>query len=270
YKRLITQLGMAIICLAALFGSNFYISRRIVTPLEAAKKTIDAIVDERFDIVIPDTTSNDEVGQILHTTRKLHQESIISLQIKASIESVDACLMIADVKGNLTYINPALKTLFKKYGSEISSKVTFMENSSTIETLRPFLDSKNISTTAAFKTNCKIGSCDFNLNFYPVFNKHRHYLGTVIVWTDLPQELKVQNEVKTLLTNAINGDLSYRIPLDGKEGFMETLCIDMNQLLGVTERTLNAIQSSSEKVFGVIEMINDISFKQTCWRLMPL
>src|SRR5690606_33945041 len=84
----------------------------------------------------------------------------------------------------------------------------------------------------------------------PVTDEQGQRVGYVVEWDDRTEEVRVEREVSDIIRNAVDGDLSGRIPLEGKHGFLLQLSGQMNDLLV-------AISGSVEQVSAVLRALSD-------------
>ncbi|MEI8394489.1 MAG: methyl-accepting chemotaxis protein, partial [Rhodospirillaceae bacterium] len=98
----------------------------------------------------------------------------------------------------------------------------------------------------------KVGRRTFKVIANPVVSRLGIRLGTVVEWQDLTAELAIEDEIKTMVTAAVRGDLSSRVSLEGKTGFFHVISEGINSLAetvaGVAEELagkLNALANGN-------------------------
>jgi len=89
-----------------------------------------------------------------------------------------------------------------------------------------------------FHYQLKKGSRTFDQDVTPVFNLEGAKIGTVVEWHDRTAELAIEDEVDHLVEQAVHGDLSGRINIAGKSGFLEKLSHGLNTLMNSSENFL--------------------------------
>jgi methyl-accepting chemotaxis protein len=94
----------------------------------------------------------------------------------------------------------------------------------------------------------KLGAATLQISANPVFDAGGTRVGTVVQWVDRTQELLTENEVKTMVDLAIDGDLTARIDEKGKDGFFKTLAEGMNRLTGNMADVIRAMSSAAAEV----------------------
>nr|WP_308418748.1 methyl-accepting chemotaxis protein [Leeia aquatica] len=113
---------------------------------------------------------------------------------------------------------------------------------------------------ATYRTKIQVGGRHFALIANPVFGEAGERLGSVVEWSDITQEVAVEQEVDSIIQAAGRGDFSQRIEMQGKAGFFKTLGDGVNRLMETSERGLNDIgQVFSALAQGdlTVKVVND-------------
>ncbi|MBE8436084.1 HAMP domain-containing protein, partial [Leptospira borgpetersenii] len=104
------------------------------------------------------------------------------------------------------------------------------------------------SFTGIHKATIKIGGRTFDLIANPILDSNGKRLGSVVEWSDVTNELAVQEEVEGIVSAAAKGNFTTRISLDSKTGFFLNLSRSLNQLLEVSNRGLNEVVEALERI----------------------
>src|SRR5690606_25121072 len=83
----------------------------------------------------------------------------------------------------------------------------------------------------------------------PVADADGRRIGYVVEWDDRTIEVQVEQEVSDIIVAASRGDLSGRVRLEGKSGFLLQISEQLNGLLA-------AIGTSVEQVSGVLRALS--------------
>ncbi|MBT0963555.1 chemotaxis protein [Denitromonas sp. IR12] len=86
-----------------------------------------------------------------------------------------------------------------------------------------------------------LGGRTFNFSVTPVLDDAGTRLGTAIEWVERTAEVAVEHEVASLLKAASRGDLSQRVPVDDKHGFVRQLSDDLNALMDLIQSGLSDV-----------------------------
>jgi len=169
-------------------------------------------------------------------------QEIENYRIKEALDKVSANLMVADADFNIIYFNKMAGKLFHDAESEIRKDLphfnaqnllgcnidTFHKNPSHQRQMLTALNS-------TFESSLKLGSRTFRIVANPIVTSEGKRLGTVVEWADRTLELSIEDEVQSLVDSALQGDLSNRISLDGKKGFLMRLSKSINNLIDVAD-----------------------------------
>jgi len=187
----------------------------------------------------------DTINYMIRDSQHTAEEA---LRVKAALDNSTANVAIANNEGKIIYLNKAIQQMFEE--SEQSMRAVMPQfNAKTV--LGSSFDHfhKNPghqrellqNLTGLHKTTVRIGDRTFKLAALPVTNEHGQRLGTAVEWIDATQELKVEAEVRDIVTAAQNGDFSKRINLADKEGFMRELSDGINHLVETSDRGLQEV-----------------------------
>lgn len=171
-----------------------------------------------------------------------------NLRIKNALDNVTTNVMIADGDRNIIYANNALVKMLTRAQDNIRKDLPHFDVSKVLgqnidifhknpEHQKGMLE----RLTGTHKAQIGVGGNIFSLTVNPINNEEGERVGTVVEWNDRTAEVAVENEVNDIVQNAANGDLSGRLSLDGKEGFLAGLSTGLNTLLDANEDAFNAL-----------------------------
>jgi methyl-accepting chemotaxis protein len=95
--------------------------------------------------------------------------------------------------------------------------------------------------TSTVKSSFIIAGRHVTVAASPVINESGHRLGTVVECLDRTHEIKIENEIKTIVDAVKNGELSHRLITSDKTGFFQTLSATINDLTAVIEDVLTIL-----------------------------
>lgn len=233
--------------------------KNITLPINLAVKFANKIAEgDLTGNLITDGKSNsaDEVGQLLTALQSMQinmKENVDDLQgvarrsarFKQALHSVNVNVMIVNNENEITFINDNLnnffhskRELFQKHMNSfdvdniINSNVSTMINDTDVTN-----KIEGLKTT--YIKQCVFDELIIKIIINPVFNRENERVGTVIEWSDRSEEISIENEINTIVNGALDGDLSQRIDLTGKEGFFEKLSHGVNEMVDVSERIIS-------------------------------
>ncbi len=251
------------ILLASLIG--LLLIRAIAVPLRAAVGYFDKISQGYYNNRI-EVKNEDEIGKVLNALRSMQiklgfdindaqRRADESSRITNALDNASTGIMIADNDLNIIYVNKSVQKMLKHAEADIRKELpTFSADHLIGANIDNFHKNpahqrqllKTFATT--YKATIKIGGRTFQLAANPVFNAAGQRLGASVEWIDATEEVKIEDEVKAIVQAAVAGDLSQRIDLEGKEGFMKVLGKGINDLTGVAEEVINDAVEVMESV----------------------
>ncbi len=173
---------------------------------------------------------------------RLADENVV---IRKSLENVSSNVMVADNTNTIMYLNNTALELFNEAEAEVRQDLPNFRASKMLGTCidefhkDPSHQQRMISEMRGpFRSNVELGGRKFALAAAPLFEGDER-LGTVLEWMDRTQEIAVEEEVERVVQGALGGNLSQRIDVDGKTGFIATLSQGVNQLVGICERVID-------------------------------
>jgi methyl-accepting chemotaxis protein/PAS domain-containing protein len=163
-------------------------------------------------------------------------------RIKQALDNVSANVMVADNDRNIIYINEAVYQTLKNAESDLRKELpNFNADKLLGESIDQFHKNPDHQKGILAKLEKPhfaaiiVGGRHMSLNVSPVKNEEGERLGTVVEWKDNTIEVAIEKEVDELVIAASRGDLSKRINLAGKTGFLHTLSQGLNTLVNSAE-----------------------------------
>ncbi|MFA5242750.1 MAG: methyl-accepting chemotaxis protein [Sulfuricella sp.] len=266
---------IAAIAIAALLAAfiAFLVIRAVTRPLAATIGFFEQISQGNYSNRI-EVKNEDEIGKVLNALRSMQikmgfevndakRRADESLRITNALDNASTGIMIADNDLNIIYINKAVQDMLKNAESDIRKDLPDFSadklQGANIDVFHknPAHQRQLLKTfTTTYKATINIGGRTFRLAANPVFNAAGQRLGASVEWIDATEEVKVEEEVKRIVDAAVSGDLSQRIVMEGKEGFMKSLGEGINNLTEVSEDVIN-------ESIRVIELVSQGDLTQT-------
>ena len=176
-------------------------------------------------------------------------------RIKAALDATSINIRIADLDGNLIYLNPALVDTLKQIQDEMRKKIPNFDATNMLgKSVGVFYDDpqaaverlKNLRVER--QSDIVIGGRYYWLITNPIFNTYGVQQGTIGQWIDKTAELRTEKEVSELVQAAAAGDLSHRIDLTDKTGFFLSLSQNVNQMVESTDSVINETVAALERI----------------------
>ncbi|MGZ5526727.1 MAG: methyl-accepting chemotaxis protein [Methylomonas sp.] len=254
------------IVLAGIFGSSIalaialtlLISRSILRSLKAAQQVAGAIADGNLNSRI-DTQQRDEIGDLLRSMNTMQQQLLEritaerkaadeTLRVKIALDNVSTGVMIADNDRRIIYANKSVLDILSKGGAELKRQLPQLALDALVgASMDDFHQNPShqaqmlADLTGSYKASMLVGGRSMVVLANPVINEQGQRLGTVAEWSDRTDEVRAENEIADIVGAAAMGDFSMRLNLDGKEGFLRHLGVDINRLMQTSETGLNEV-----------------------------
>lgn len=242
--------------LACVLG--WWLVRRLRGSVDAAVGRFRLMAEGRLDIEI-DTRGRDEISRILDAAKSMKIKMGIDLdesrraaeratRVKIALDNASTGVLIADRQGNINYVNRSVLQTLKAAEADIRKDLPNFNAERLLESnidsfhKNPAHQSQMLQNLAGtHRTQIMIGGRTFKLTVNPVFNEQRDRLGSALEWIDITAEVQVENEVSRVVGAAAAGDLTQRLEVDGKTGFMKQLATGINEL---TEKAAQIIDDT--------------------------
>ncbi|MBN6151058.1 Cache 3/Cache 2 fusion domain-containing protein [Xanthomonas sp. AmX2] len=239
----------------------FVLARRMVSrPLATVEAAVADIGDGRLDGHIDVGTRQDDIGRLLRGVRRmrddlrtrLHSERIVAaenLRVRTALDDVSTNVMIADAERRIVYVNrPLLKMLGEAQDDLRRDLPNFdaqalIGGSIDLFHRHPEHQARLLAQLqGTHRAQIRVGGHTMQLIVNPVLGEDGTRQGFVVEWSDRTEEVAVEEEIAGIVRNAAAGDLSGRVRLDDKQGFLRLLAEQINALLEASNQGLGHIQ----------------------------
>ena len=184
-------------------------------------------------------------------------------RIRVALDKVATNVMVCDVDGNITYMNEAVTDMFRRTSDEIRKQLPNFDASRILGANfdifhRNPSHQRNMlaSLRGTHMASMKLGNASLKIVATPVVDPAGARLGYVVQWLDRTQEVATEQEVSHVVGAAAEGDLTQRIPTDGKTDFFATLATGINSLLDSMAATIASIKGTASEVSRGAEEIS--------------
>ncbi|MGA2893981.1 MAG: methyl-accepting chemotaxis protein [Xanthobacteraceae bacterium] len=228
-----------------------FIGLGISRPVDALCGVMDRLTAGNLETEVAGVDRGDEIGRMAKAVlffrdgavekKKMETEALATaasnLRVRSALDCARSNVMIADTDYNIIYMNTSMSDMFRAAEGELRRELPQFDGSRLIGQSmdafhkdpthqRKLLD----ALTGAHDVHLKIGNERFHLIAVPVFAADGKRAGTMVEWRNETAELAVQDEVDRVVKASVAGDLTQRISLEGKHGFMLKLSQAMNDL----------------------------------------
>lgn len=252
-------IGLILMGIALALWLGFTLIRSIVRPLDNAIRHFGKIAQGHYNNGI-DIESHDELGKVMAALKAMQIKNGFDCaeikriadehrRIKVALDNVSTGVMIANNDRNIIYANKSVLEILGKAEDDIRKQLPNFSIANLVGTnidnfhKNPSHQAQILSTlNGSHSTIIEAGGRTIELTVSTVINDEGQRLGTVAECKDHTLEKSAENEIDTILHAAINGDLTRRIEIQGKEGFFKQLGERVNELLETTQHDLNDVQ----------------------------
>ncbi len=176
-------------------------------------------------------------------------------RIKTALDKASASVMLADDQYNIIYINDAAQKLFREAQADFRRDLPSLDAERVLGAnidvfhkspshQRQVLGALRSTHTA----EVRLGGRVMRIAATPIVDGAGRRTGTVVEWWDRTQEVRSEEEVSAVVKQALEGDLTERLSVQGKTGFFATLASGLNDLLENTAGMVRQIKLSATSV----------------------
>ncbi len=267
-SQLVLVVLIGLLAAMALCAGLYLVLRQLVLrPLAEAVRVSGDVADGRLDTQIPQV-GNNELGRLLQAQRRMVEQlkarseqdrarAAEDLRIRTALDEVSTSVMIADADLNIIYGNRPLMKMLGEAEQDLRRDLpqfdlrTMIGSNIDIFHKHPAHQRRMLGELrGTHRGQITVGNHILRQIINPVTDEQGQRVGYVVEWDDRTEEVRVEREVSDIIRNAVDGDLSGRIPLEGKHGFLLQLSGQMNDLLV-------AISGSVEQVSAVLRALSD-------------
>ena len=241
------------------FHKNPAHQRGLLTALEETYEAKISVGGRTFELVASPVfdADNERIGTSvewaditdrLAAEQKAQEIADSNAQIKQALDKVTANVMVADANMHIAYMNESMLEMFQNAEADIKKVLPNFDSSKLIGA-NPDIFHQNAahqrgmmqSLQSTHSTEISVGTRKFTLIANPVYNEDGSRIGTVVEWGDVTAERLTEVEVNAVVTAAVAGDLTQRLDLSGKSGFMRNVSEGINSFAEVCDKGLNDI-----------------------------
>ncbi len=193
----------------------------------------------------------DAMDKVQASMKAATEAATFNERIRLSLDSLPVCVTVSNVQAELVHATPPAKELLKLFGGASFDANTFYGNQLSSLFKDPahgnLLD---LAGRTGQAIDLDVNGHHLRLLARPVVDSHGLPIGRITQWIDRTDEMAAEQEVAGIVSASALGDMTQRVSLDGKSGFLGNLSAAMNQLLdtsqGVMTDTARALEALSQ------------------------
>mgnify|MGYP000016100759 CR=1 FL=1 len=167
------------------------------------------------------------------------EKSVEVGRLTSTMEGMTTNVMMADIKGNIVYANPAVITMLRRREAQLRTALPALRVDSLVGTnfdtfhKNPAHQQNLLGNpdNLPYTTEITVVGLTFQLIAIALKDEEGNHVGTAIQWVDLTEEKDAQNQIDKLISDATQGTLDTRIDTEEYEGFMKDLGENINGLM---------------------------------------
>ncbi|MCV2366157.1 MCP four helix bundle domain-containing protein, partial [Paucibacter sp. DJ1R-11] len=187
-------------------------------------------------------------------------------RIKEALDVAAMPVRIASADGTIVYINQALSQLALRDESAIRAELPNFDARRIVGgSAGMFYRDSQVALAQLSKLNSTVqdelvlGGRHYAVTTSPIRDASGNIVGSVGQWIDRSEQLAAEREFDALASAANAGDLSQRIPLDGKQGFFRQIGEKFNSLIATVAETIVEVRAAAEQLSSASDQVSQTS-----------
>jgi methyl-accepting chemotaxis protein len=189
-----------------------------------------------------------ENQRVLVDNRRMLAENT---RVRQALDNAGTVVVVVDEKHEIVYANETAKSTFVQLQPDIQRELPQFSGAplvgASIDIFRPLpcLDRVALDRLRNASTETlAIGGHTLVLSASPILDGAGGRLGTVLEWRNRTREVALELEVKSVVEEALLGNLKARLPVEGKVGFHANLAGGLNELLDNLSTVVRTIKGA--------------------------
>ncbi|HGG58438.1 MAG TPA: PAS domain-containing protein [Gammaproteobacteria bacterium] len=195
-------------------------------------------------------------GEIFRTVGQIYTQVIpekvgsgSDLSFEKAIGQSSTPSMLVDASGIITYVNPALQQMFGGLQADLQQSLPGF-NSASLVGQKLDIFNRDAGARAGIPSHVVasqqlevvLGNVRLGCAIHPLSDDQGERLGSFIEWRDHTHQKRIENELESIIVGALEGNLSARVSLDGKQGFYLMLSQSINDILALNEHVIGEVK----------------------------
>jgi methyl-accepting chemotaxis protein len=221
-------------------------ARSIWRPIVAMRDAVGRLAQGE-DVAIPGLARGDEIGDLARALKSIHETGVEAARIRAALDDCRTNVMVCDAENRVVYVNKSLLRFFAEAQEDF--RVAF-PGCSAKDMLGKVMDAierepalQGGEGQGARSIRHVLGRRTVSLSLSPVLHANGERLGTAVEWLELTDELAAADEVAEVVSAAVEGDFSRRIPLAGKPEALARIAEGMNAINALVDGAVGEFAS---------------------------
>jgi methyl-accepting chemotaxis protein len=186
-----------------------------------------------------------------------------SSRIRTALDRVTVGAMLVDDAGKIVYANDYARSIFAARAAQIRRHAPSFDVERIVGGVFESLHVGSAEQRDVLSHliggqahEFSMGDAVFRIYANPVLDAQGTRLGTVVQWMDRTLEVGVEDDLKATVSRAIEGDLTARVTVSDRDGFVHVISVGVNELVG---KMGDAVRTMSEAASQVRVGADEIS-----------
>lgn len=167
-------------------------------------------------------------------------------RIRSALDGSAACLVLTDDTARLVYANPAARALLRQHATGLAQHARGLGGDDVTGADLGGLAQRVLANPHGTELVIETGT--LRLRGDDVRDVNGKQLGLVLELVDRTAEADAEREIEKLVSGAIDGDLTRRLSVDGKPGFLSTMSQRLNALMDAVDSIVHRVQVAAAEV----------------------
>ena len=208
------------------------------------------LLDIHFDLnatAIVDTDGNymgnmvewQDITDQVNAQAEADKQAIEVSRLQSAIDSATTALMMCDENRVITFANPAVMALLENRITELRKAFPRIDLSKLIGTCiddfhkDPSLQAGILSDVdnLPYRSQIQLLDLHFDLNASAIVDADGNYIGNLVEWQDITDQVNAENAIQELIAAAGAGQLEQRIDASDYSGFMKNIAEGINSVM---------------------------------------
>ncbi len=182
------------------------------------------------------------------TAQRLRQLEDEQQRFRQALDFVPAPVMIADNERMLTFANKAAQQLFSTQVQHIRQRLPDFRPETmiggSIDQFHRYPQHvarliEHMNPHEPHRAEIRFGPSTFSFSSLPLMDQEQRRVGSVVLWNDITEEKRIEQEIATLLENLTKtGQLDGRLDAQGSTATIRQLRLGINQLLAAQQQVV--------------------------------
>ncbi len=206
------------------------------------------------NVIVP--KANDEIGILLATLDRMQMQlkqsidrdrkiTVEALRIQKALDNTSTSVLVLDKDYSIIYQNKSAQDLFMRTEEMIRKELPEFSAAAIEEGFVEDLQCGSVFSRDMLdgleemhKARINMGGYTFDVTTNPVYNSKRERLGTTMEWNDVTDQVRVEEEIDSVISAVSVGDFEHLISMSDKQGFFLSLAKGINELTNTVSESI--------------------------------